>query len=69
MGSLSKLKVVRSVHFCPSTGKFHERKYADLTSTDAYPSISVYPTQVRVVPLTPFLRDIVVVEISCHVLC
>lgn len=43
--SLAKLKVVRSVHYCPTTEKFLERKYTDLTSTDAYPSSSVYPTK------------------------
>ncbi|EEB17972.1 DNA replication licensing factor MCM3, putative [Pediculus humanus corporis] len=43
--SFSKLKIVRSVHYCPTTGKFLERKYTDLTSTEAYPSSAVYPTK------------------------
>ncbi|KAL0274617.1 UNVERIFIED_CONTAM: hypothetical protein PYX00_002708 [Menopon gallinae] len=43
--SLSKLKVVRSVHYCPATKKFMERKYTDITSTEAYPSSTVYPTK------------------------
>ncbi|KAK2718992.1 hypothetical protein QYM36_006118 [Artemia franciscana] len=38
-------KLVRSVHFCPATGKSMERKYTDLTSYDAYPSSAVYPTK------------------------
>lgn len=46
LGSLAKLKVVQSVHYCPATEKFTSRNYTDLTSTDAFPSISVYPTKV-----------------------
>ncbi|XP_071451294.1 DNA replication licensing factor Mcm3 [Hetaerina americana] len=42
--SLVRLKVVRSVHYCPATRKVLERKYTDLTSFDAFPSSSVYPT-------------------------
>ncbi|XP_046397825.1 DNA replication licensing factor Mcm3 [Ischnura elegans] len=42
--SLVRLKVVRSVHYCPATKKVLERKYTDLTSFDAFPSGSVYPT-------------------------
>ncbi|KAL3283583.1 hypothetical protein HHI36_006721 [Cryptolaemus montrouzieri] len=42
--SLVHPKVVRSVHFCPATKKVMERKYADLTSLEAFPSSSVYPT-------------------------
>ncbi|TKR80367.1 hypothetical protein L596_014451 [Steinernema carpocapsae] len=38
-------KVVRSVHYCPATGKTLERKYTDLTSYDAFPSSTVYPTE------------------------
>ena len=44
--SLVRPKVVKSVHFCPATGKTMERVYSDLTSVDAYPSTAAYPTQV-----------------------
>lgn len=40
-------KVVRSVHYCPTTHKLMERKYSDLTSIEAFPSSTVYPTKVR----------------------
>ncbi|XP_072028727.1 zygotic DNA replication licensing factor mcm3-like [Amphiura filiformis] len=43
--SLVRPKVVRSVHYCPATKKTMERKYTDLTSLDAFPSSSVYPTR------------------------
>ncbi|XP_077989716.1 zygotic DNA replication licensing factor mcm3-like [Glandiceps talaboti] len=43
--SLVRPKVVRSVHYCPATKKTMERKYTDLTSLDAFPSSSVYPTK------------------------
>ncbi|EFA12381.1 DNA replication licensing factor Mcm3 [Tribolium castaneum] len=43
--SLVHPKVVRSVHFCPVTKKVMERKYTDLTSLDAFPTSSVYPTK------------------------
>lgn len=43
--SLVRPKIVRSVHFCPETKKTMERKYTDLTSLDAFPSSSVYPTK------------------------
>ncbi|XP_071804453.1 DNA replication licensing factor MCM3-like [Asterias amurensis] len=43
--SLVRPKVVRSVHYCPATKKSMERKYTDLTSLDAFPSSSVYPTK------------------------
>ena len=45
-GSLVRPKVVRSVHYCPATKKVLERRYTDLTSFDAFPSSSVYPTKV-----------------------
>ena len=45
-GSLIRPKVTRSVHFCPTTKKFMERRYADMTSMDAFPTSSVYPTKV-----------------------
>ena len=35
--SLVRPKVVKSVHYCPATGKTLERTYTDLTSLDAYP--------------------------------
>ena len=37
--------MVKSVHFCPATGKTLERQYTDLTSFEAYPSTAAYPTQ------------------------
>lgn len=43
--SLINPKVVRSVHYCPATKKTIERKYTDMTSLDAFPSSSVYPTK------------------------
>ncbi|XP_051909028.1 DNA replication licensing factor MCM3 [Hippocampus zosterae] len=43
--SLVRPKVVRSVHYCPATNKTMERKYTDLTSLDAFPSSSIYPTK------------------------
>ncbi|XP_012251118.2 DNA replication licensing factor Mcm3 [Athalia rosae] len=38
-------KVVRSVHYCPATKTAIERTYTDLTSMDAFPTPSVYPTK------------------------
>ena len=46
LGSLIRPKVTRSVHFCPTTKKFMERRYADMTSLEAFPTSSVYPTKV-----------------------
>ncbi|UJR38193.1 hypothetical protein I4U23_030866 [Adineta vaga] len=43
--SLIRPKVTRSVHFCPTTKKFMERRYADMTSMEAFPTSSVYPTK------------------------
>uniref|UniRef100_A0A6P7FY64 DNA replication licensing factor MCM3 n=1 Tax=Diabrotica virgifera virgifera TaxID=50390 RepID=A0A6P7FY64_DIAVI len=43
--SLIYPKVVRSVHFCPDTKKIMERKYTDMTSFEAVPSVAVYPTK------------------------
>ncbi|RWS30394.1 DNA replication licensing factor MCM3-like protein [Leptotrombidium deliense] len=43
--SLVRPKVVKSVHYCPATKKYMERKYTDLTSYESYPSSSVYPTK------------------------
>uniref|UniRef100_A0A672Z7T7 DNA replication licensing factor MCM3 n=1 Tax=Sphaeramia orbicularis TaxID=375764 RepID=A0A672Z7T7_9TELE len=43
--SLVRPKVVRSVHYCPSTKKTMERKYTDMTSLDAFPSNAIYPTK------------------------
>ena len=45
VGSLIRPKVVRSVHFCPATKKTMERRYTDMTSLNAYPSVSSYPTK------------------------
>ena len=46
IGSLVRPKVVRSVHYCPQTKKTLVRRYTDLTSLDAFPTSSVYPTKV-----------------------
>ncbi|XP_067999040.1 DNA replication licensing factor MCM3 [Melanerpes formicivorus] len=43
--SLVRPKVVQSVHYCPATKKTIERRYTDMTSLDAFPSSSVYPTK------------------------
>nr|AAA80227.1 MCM3 [Xenopus laevis] len=43
--SLVRPKVMRSVHYCPATKKTLERKYSDLTSLEAFPSSSIYPTK------------------------
>uniref|UniRef100_A0A8D0GGT9 DNA replication licensing factor MCM3 n=1 Tax=Sphenodon punctatus TaxID=8508 RepID=A0A8D0GGT9_SPHPU len=43
--SLVRPKIVRSVHYCPATKKTIERRYTDLTSLEAFPSSSVYPTK------------------------
>ncbi|KAJ9565471.1 hypothetical protein OSB04_001437 [Centaurea solstitialis] len=43
--SLVRPKVVKSVHFCPSTGQFTAREYRDITSTMGLPTGSVYPTR------------------------
>lgn len=45
-GSLVRPKVVKSVHFCPSTGEFTNREYRDITSHVGLPTGSVYPTRV-----------------------
>ncbi|KAL1193732.1 DNA replication licensing factor MCM3 [Cardamine amara subsp. amara] len=43
--SLVRPKVVKSVHFCPSTGEFTNRDYRDITSHVGLPTGSVYPTR------------------------
>eukprot|EP00112_Aurelia_sp_Birch-Aquarium-sp1_P000473 Seg1044.9 transcript_id=Seg1044.9/GoldUCD/mRNA.D3Y31 product="Maternal DNA replication licensing factor mcm3" protein_id=Seg1044.9/GoldUCD/D3Y31 len=43
--SLIRPKVVRSVHYCPNTKKTMERRYTDMTSLNAYPTTSAYPTK------------------------
>lgn len=43
--SLIRPKVVRSVHYCPNTKKTMERTYTDMTSLEAFPSSSAYPTK------------------------
>lgn len=43
--SLVRPKVVKSVHFCPETGKFTTREYRDITSNIGLPTGSVYPTR------------------------
>ncbi|XP_063309098.1 maternal DNA replication licensing factor mcm3 [Pelobates fuscus] len=43
--SMVRPKVMRSVHYCPATKKTLERKYTDLTTLEAFPSSSIYPTK------------------------
>ncbi|KAI4295415.1 hypothetical protein L6164_035463 [Bauhinia variegata] len=43
--SLVRPKVVKSVHFCPSTKSFTTREYRDITSNMGLPTGSVYPTR------------------------
>lgn len=43
--SLIRPKVIKSVHYCPTTKKTIERKYSDLTSLEPFPSSAVYPTK------------------------
>jgi len=43
--SLIRPKVVRSVHYCPTTKKTIERRYTDMTSLKAFPSTAAYPTK------------------------
>lgn len=43
--SLVRPKVVKSVHFCPSSGNFTTREYRDITSNMGFPTGSVYPTR------------------------
>ncbi|KAL8151200.1 hypothetical protein V2J09_021008 [Rumex salicifolius] len=43
--SLVRPKVVKSVHFCPTTANFTTREYRDITSTRGLPTGSVYPTR------------------------
>ena len=45
-GSLVRLKVVKSVYFCPVTGAFLSREYRNITSFVGLPTGSVYPTRV-----------------------
>ncbi|KAJ1387341.1 P-loop containing nucleoside triphosphate hydrolase [Sesbania bispinosa] len=45
IGSLVRPKVVKSVHFCPTTGDFTTREYRDITSNMGLPTGSVYPTR------------------------
>ncbi|KAL1366353.1 hypothetical protein HN51_014191 [Arachis hypogaea] len=43
--SLVRPKVVKSVHFCPTTRQFTSREYRDITSNMGLPTGSVYPTR------------------------
>ncbi|KAK2976476.1 hypothetical protein RJ640_020517 [Escallonia rubra] len=43
--SLVRPKVVKSVHFCPTSGTFTAREYRDITSNMGLPTGSVYPTR------------------------
>ena len=40
-------KVVKSCHYCPTTGEFITREYRDITSATGLPTGSIYPTRVR----------------------
>jgi len=44
-GSIIRPKVVRSVHYCPATKKSMERRFADISSFDVFPTANVYPTK------------------------
>lgn len=37
--------MIKSVHFCPKTKKTSDRRYTDMTSLNAFPSSTVYPTK------------------------
>ncbi|VDD82610.1 unnamed protein product [Mesocestoides corti] len=43
--SVVRPKIVCSVHYCPATKKTVERRYADMSSLDAFPSAGAYPTK------------------------
>lgn len=43
--SLVRPKVVKSVHYCEATEKFHSREYRDGLSTSGLPTSTVYPTR------------------------
>nr|CAD1826666.1 unnamed protein product [Ananas comosus var. bracteatus] len=43
--SLVRPKVVKSVHYCPTTEQFTSREYRDITSLVGLPTGSVYPTR------------------------
>ncbi|VDO01193.1 unnamed protein product [Rodentolepis nana] len=43
--SVVRPKVACSVHYCPATKKTIERRYADMSSLDAFPSSGAYPTK------------------------
>eukprot|EP01018_Ginkgo_biloba_P018817 Gb_01563 [translate_table: standard] len=45
LGSLVRPKVVKSVHYCPTTGEFTTREYRDITAHTGLPTGSVYPTR------------------------
>lgn len=66
-GSMVFPKIVKSVHYCPATGKTTERRYTDLTSFDAFPSSSVYPTKVSCLVvhdhMTTFMKGVVVLPV------
>ncbi|VDM33254.1 unnamed protein product [Hydatigera taeniaeformis] len=43
--SVVRPKITCSVHYCPITKKAIERRYADMSSLDAFPSAGAYPTK------------------------
>lgn len=43
--SLVKPKIVRSVHYCPATKKFTERRHYDLSSLEYHPSSNILETK------------------------
>lgn len=58
-------KVVKSVHFCPATKKSIERRYTDMTSLDAFPANSVYPTKVNFIQHKNNFSSVVTLEFPC----
>ena len=45
VASVVRPKIARSVHYCAVTKKTIERRYADMSSLDAFPSAGAYPTK------------------------
>jgi DNA replication licensing factor MCM3 len=43
--SLVRPKLVKSVHYAESSGRFTTREYRDVTSNSGLPTVTVYPTR------------------------
>ena len=43
VASVVRPRIACSVHYCPVTNKTIERRYADMSSFDAFPSVGAYP--------------------------